>query len=79
MPFNSLLPNVPGTQYPGIIIVFLGFAHHSLNTCNDVPPWSMPGVANKTYGKSARINDLSNGLTFLKLKRLLVKKSYFIF
>lgn len=78
-PLNSLLPNVPGTQYPGIIIVFFYYPHHYLKTCNDVPPWSMPGVAKRTYGISALIRDLSKGFTFLKLNRLLHKKSYLIF
>lgn len=50
IPLNSLLPKVPGTQYPGIINVFFEFPHHYLNTCNEVPPCNMPGVAKSTYG-----------------------------
>jgi hypothetical protein len=29
---------VPGIQYPGIIIAFLGLGAHSLNVYNDRPP-----------------------------------------
>ena len=60
-PASNLAPNVPDTQWPGIITAFLGSWHHYLNTWRDVPPCNIPGAANNTYGLLARIKFLSNG------------------
>ena len=72
LPLSSKFPTVPATQYPGIIIVFLGSSHHSLKTCNENPPWSIPGVANRTIGLVDLIKDFSKGWMCLNSNKLLI-------
>lgn len=50
IPDRILLPTVPATQYPGMIIMFFSFVHHFLKISRDKPPCSIPGVANTTIG-----------------------------
>ncbi len=73
-PYNNLFPNVPATQYPGIINKFLSSLHHSLNTYIDNPACNIPGVANNTIFSGLLINFLSNYDIFLKFIILLVLK-----
>ena len=59
-PLRTLLPTVPGIQYPGIIIAFFGSGAHSLKVYNERPPCNMPGVAKNTIGLSVFIDYVSN-------------------
>lgn len=61
IPASSLLPNVPGTQYPGITKLLFAHPHHSLKTYILRPPCNIPGVANNTIDNGLLIRFLSNG------------------
>jgi hypothetical protein len=50
-PFDSTLwPRVPATQYPGMMHRLFSPGAHFLKTSEESPPWSIPGVANRTMG-----------------------------
>lgn len=67
-PLSTLLPTVPGEQYPGKMTQFLGSVAHYLKTSRLVPAFIIPGVAKRTIGVFKPITFQSKFLTNLKSK-----------
>jgi len=49
-----------GITHPGKMIMLPSEGAQCLNTSNDRPPLSIPGVANRTHGPGASIFERSN-------------------
>lgn len=50
--YMSLFPVVPAAHVPGMMTRLFLSGAHALKTCSEMPPCSMPGVANSTQGPS---------------------------